>query len=138
MPDPELIVCDTTFVVATLRAGVDPARTAHWPPATRDRLDAAILAISVISVAELRAGWIYASWASKRVERSERHLRTFACLPLDEDTLSSWARLRAASLAGGWGVGETTCGSLRRRAHVAPQSWRAIETSLASMSQASR
>jgi predicted nucleic acid-binding protein len=51
--EPETIVCDTSFIGVHERAGgVRP----NWPQAVVDRLDAAVLAISVISLAEVRVG----------------------------------------------------------------------------------
>jgi predicted nucleic acid-binding protein len=102
----ELIVCDTSFVGATLPAARYAERTADWSSETRARLDEAVLAVSVISVAEVRAGLLRRRLGARRVERIEQHLATFARLPLDEETLEAWARLRAASLDGGWNVGE--------------------------------
>jgi predicted nucleic acid-binding protein len=51
----DTILCDTSFVSVVQARGV--LRT--WPAQERDRLDAAVLAISVVTLAELRDGHIY-------------------------------------------------------------------------------
>lgn len=39
-----------------------PARYAHWPADTLTRIEAAILAVSVITLAEARYGYLNAGW----------------------------------------------------------------------------
>jgi predicted nucleic acid-binding protein len=98
--EPEVILCDTTFVSLQERAGAKPETIAHWPKDTLERLDAAILALSVISLAELRAGRIHAEWGEARSERQEARLAAFLLVPLDEAILNAYAQLHAWNLKG--------------------------------------
>ncbi len=97
---PERILCDTSFVGLT-----EKGIPGHWPGEVVERLDRAILAISVITLAEVRAGHIYAGWGTKRVEVAENRLETFVQIPLDLEVVSRWAELQAANLKGAWNVG---------------------------------
>jgi len=96
----EIILCDTTFVSLQERAGQRPETIAHWPHEALDRVDHAILALSVFSLAEIRAGRIYAGWGETRSERQEARLRAFLLVPLDEAILDQYARLHAWNLKG--------------------------------------
>lgn len=49
-------------------SGRGDAATAHWDRAVVARRDAAILAVSVFSLAEIRAGRIYAGWGQPRAD----------------------------------------------------------------------
>lgn len=60
------------------------------------RIDRARLAISVFTLAEARVGFIVGDFGPRRIEREERRLRAFAQLPLDEEILAEWVRLKAA------------------------------------------
>ena len=95
--EPETIVCDTSFIGVQERAG---GARPNWPQAVVDRLDAAVLAISVISLAEVRAGRIYANWGRERSDRQEARLAAFLQVPLDEATLDIYAEIHAWSLRG--------------------------------------
>lgn len=97
---PEVVLCDTTFVSLQERAGAKPETIAHWPAAVVERLDAAILALSVISLAEVRAGRIHAQWGTARSERQEARLAAFLLVPLDESVLDEYAKLHAWNLNG--------------------------------------
>jgi hypothetical protein len=71
---PEITLCDTTFVGLQERAGTKPETIAHWPSEILERLDRAILALSVISLAEVRAGRIHGGWSDARAQRQEDRL----------------------------------------------------------------
>jgi predicted nucleic acid-binding protein len=58
-----------------------------------DRIDACILAISVITLAEARYGYLNAGWGAVRIEREERRLAGFLQIPLDLTIVDEWARL---------------------------------------------
>ena len=58
---PERLICDTSFVGASAKRSAQPDRFLHWPKQTLDRIDAAILAISVITLAEARYGYLNAA-----------------------------------------------------------------------------
>jgi len=63
----ETILCDTTFVSVVQSAGSNAKTINAWPAGTRRRLDGALLASSVITLAELRDGHIYAGWGGPGV-----------------------------------------------------------------------
>ncbi len=77
---------------------------AHWTQDIVDRIEAAILAISVITVAEARFGYRNANWGEPRVDREERRLASFLQIPLDPTVLDEWARLKDLSHRNGWNV----------------------------------
>lgn len=98
---PETILCDTSFVSvvqsAVVRGGAQPS----WPEEVRRRLDSAVLAISVVSLAELRDGHIYAGWGETRRARAEGLIASYLWVPLDMATVDECARLRAACRSSG-------------------------------------
>jgi predicted nucleic acid-binding protein len=87
----ETILCDTSFVSVLQRGG----SLSEWPTAVRDRLSNATLAMSVISLAELRDGHIYAGWGSARRARAEQLMASYLWVPLDMAIVDEWARMRA-------------------------------------------
>jgi predicted nucleic acid-binding protein len=103
---PERLLCDTSFVGASAKRAGRPERFAHWPQDTLDRIDTAILAISVITIAEARFGFRNANWGDSRIEREERRLATFLQIPLDPTVLDEWARLKDLSQRNGWNVSD--------------------------------
>jgi predicted nucleic acid-binding protein len=94
---PETVLCDTSFVSVVQSSGV----LATWPAAVRARLDAAVLAISVVTLAELRDGHIYAGWGAGRRSRAEQLIASYLLVPLDMATVNECARLRAACRSSG-------------------------------------
>jgi predicted nucleic acid-binding protein len=56
------------------------------------RCDRAILAISVITLAEARYGYLNANWGASRIEREERRLAGFLQLPLDLAVIDEYKR----------------------------------------------
>jgi predicted nucleic acid-binding protein len=101
---PERLVCDTSFVGASAKRAAQPQRFAHWSNEVLDRVDGAILAISVITLAEARYGYLNAGWGTARIEREERRLASFLQLPLDPTVIDEWARLKDLSHRNGWNV----------------------------------
>src|SRR4051812_29884077 len=93
----ETILCDTSYVGVQERGA---KATAHWDPAVVARLDAAILAISVFSLAEIRGGRIYAGWGQARSDAQEARLAAFLQVPLDEAVMDIYAELHAWSKRG--------------------------------------
>ena len=69
-------------------------------------LDAAILAISVITLAEARYGYRNAGWGASRIEREERRLAGFLQIPLDLTIIDEWARLKVVSRQNGWNLAD--------------------------------
>lgn len=80
-------------VGASAKRSAQPDRFSHWPKQTLDCIDGAILAISVITLAEARYGYLNAGWGAARVEREERRLASFLQIPLDLTIADEWARL---------------------------------------------
>jgi predicted nucleic acid-binding protein len=106
-PHAERILCDTSFVspreaVALKKAGI----TDHWPQAVTDRLDQAVLAISVVTVAEVRSGRIAAKWGEVQTAKAEEQLAAYLRVPLDLEVLDRCVDLRAKKINNGWGLGD--------------------------------
>jgi len=104
--DSEEIVCDTSFVSVMQRATPNQALIASWPQEHTERLNNAILGISVISLAELRSGHTVDNWGPRRIESAEATIAAYLQFPLDLDVVDKCARLRAASKTGAWNVGD--------------------------------
>jgi len=98
---PETILCDTSFVSVVQSAMVRGRLQPNWPEDTRRRLDSAVLAISVVSLAELRDGHIYARWGETRRARAEGVIASYLWVPLDMATVNECARLRATCRSSG-------------------------------------
>lgn len=103
---PERLLCDTSFVGATAKRSTQPGRFSHWSTQTLDRIDSAILAISVITLAEARYGYLNAGWEAARIEREERRLASFLQIPLDPTIVDEWARLKVLSRQNGWNLAD--------------------------------
>lgn len=103
---PERLLCDTSFVALSAKRSAQPDRFSHWPKQTLDCIDGAILAISVITLAEARYGYLNAGWGAARVEREERRLASFLQIPLDLTIVDEWARLKVLSRQSGWNVAD--------------------------------
>ena len=97
---PEVILCDTTFVSLQEIAERKPDAIAHWQSDVMSRIDVAILAISVFTIAEIRAGRIKANWGQRRADSQEARLAAYVTIPLDEDILNAYAALHAWSAGG--------------------------------------
>jgi predicted nucleic acid-binding protein len=99
---PERLLCDTSFVghVGVRRAR--PERYQHWDPGTLKRIDSAILAISIVTLAEARFGYLKAKWGERRIADEARRLASFLQVPLDFPDLDEWARLRHLCEQRGW------------------------------------
>lgn len=97
---PAIVLCDSSFVGHQERAIVAPDTVAHWPADVVAMLNNTMLAISVIALAEIRAGRIYAGWGTKRCERQEARLAAFLRVPLDDAVMDQYAALHAWSKKG--------------------------------------
>jgi predicted nucleic acid-binding protein len=97
----ETLICDTSFVGHFLELARRPERYAHWDHDAVDRVKSSLLAISVVTVAEIRAGYVGAGWGSRRVAEAEREVAEFAPLMIDDPHLNEWARLWVAARSRG-------------------------------------
>jgi predicted nucleic acid-binding protein len=66
-----------------------------------DRVEAGFLAISIVTIAEARAGFAKARWGSRRVAAEQLRLAEFSPLSIDDPHLDEWARLAATARAAG-------------------------------------
>lgn len=102
----ERLLCDTSFVGLSAKRSVDPSRFSHWPANVLERIERSILAISVITLAEARWGYLNAKWGAPRIAREEQRLATFLHIPLDGMILDEWARLKHLSRQSGWNIAD--------------------------------
>jgi predicted nucleic acid-binding protein len=93
----ETLICDTSFVSHLWRRLRTPARYEHWDRATVDRVEKALLAINVVTIAELQAGRARDRWGRRKVAQAERSLAAFQSVRIDDPHLKEWARLRVAA-----------------------------------------
>jgi predicted nucleic acid-binding protein len=105
-PTAERLLCDTSFVGHSAKRSGDPGRFSHWPANVVQRIERSILAVSVITLAEARYGYLYAKWGESRIAREEQRLATFLHVPLDPRILDEWARLRNLSERSGWNISD--------------------------------
>jgi predicted nucleic acid-binding protein len=103
---PERILCDTTYISVRLAAVARPSFVAHWPSDVTQRLDRAVLMVSVIALAELRGGQIGANFGPDKIERHKRVIDTYVPVPLDLDVSETWAHLWAWRRANPSGIGD--------------------------------
>jgi predicted nucleic acid-binding protein len=87
------IFCDSSFVGHLLRRENQPGRYEHWDDATLAGVEAASLAINIVTIAEIRAGYLNAHWGRRRVTRGELALARYMPILIDGPQLDEWARL---------------------------------------------
>lgn len=95
------LICDTSFVGHLTRRGRNLETYAGWGDAVIDRVESGEPAVSVVTVAETRFGYLNAGWGLPRMVEGERHLRLFRWLPIPRRYVDEWARLRSAARARG-------------------------------------
>ena len=105
-PAPERLVCDTSFVGAVAKRAARPERFMQWDEEMLDRIETAILAVSVITLAEARYGYLNAGWRQARIDREEQRLASFLQIPLDMTVIDEWARLKVLSRQNGWNMAD--------------------------------
>jgi predicted nucleic acid-binding protein len=93
----ETLICDTSFVSHLWRRLRTPARYEHWDTAIVDRVGEALLAVNVVTIAELQAGRVRDGWGGRRVVQAERSLAAFQSVTIEDPQLEEWARLRVAA-----------------------------------------
>jgi predicted nucleic acid-binding protein len=96
-----LMVADTSFVSVLHAMTMAPAARNVLPCEARRSLVGAKLSISVVTVAELRAGHLKARWGARRRSQAERWLGRFAHLSVDPPVANAWAVLKDASRRNG-------------------------------------
>jgi predicted nucleic acid-binding protein len=89
----DLLVCDTSFVSALSRANRAAAGT--WPSSVTRRARTATVAISVVTVAEMRFGHARARWGARRQHEAEKLLNSFVQFPVDRVAAEAWAQLKS-------------------------------------------
>jgi predicted nucleic acid-binding protein len=97
----ETLICDTSFVSHLLQRRRDPDRYAHWDQDAVYRVESEVLAISIVTLAEVRAGYLKAGWGGRKVEEVEHMLETYLPLLIDDPHVNEWARLSTAARASG-------------------------------------
>jgi predicted nucleic acid-binding protein len=102
----ENLVCDTSFVGHMARREIRPGRYGTWDEAVLDRIGAASLAVSVVTIAEAHSGYLSAGWGGSRLAAAERYLERFRWIPLGRTYVDEWARLRAAARARGIAISD--------------------------------
>jgi predicted nucleic acid-binding protein len=102
----ETLICDTSFVSHSSRRLQAPARYAHWDASIVKRVAAARLAISIVTIGEVRFGQLLMGWGFRRIVQSERRLATYLPPTIDDPHLNEWARLAAAARSRGIAIGD--------------------------------
>lgn len=97
----ELLIADTSFVSVLHATTVVPAARNMLPCEMRRGIATAKLSISVVTVAELRAGHLKARWGPRRRGQAERRLRRFPHVSVDPSVADAWAVLKEASRRSG-------------------------------------
>jgi predicted nucleic acid-binding protein len=98
---PEILICDTSFVGHLLHRKRRPRRYSHWDEDEMLRIESATLALSIVTVAESRAGYRSADWGGSRVANAERELGRFFQIPVRRRYVDEWARLWVAARKAG-------------------------------------
>jgi predicted nucleic acid-binding protein len=105
--EPERLICDTSVVGHLLGMEEEPERYARWVEDGRDaRVSSAARAISLVTIAEARAGYLIGRWGLERMRRLEHHLATFVHIPVERDFVGEWARLRSQAKKRGISIGD--------------------------------
>jgi tRNA(fMet)-specific endonuclease VapC len=102
----ETLICDTSFVSHLWRRLRTPSRYEHWDRATVDRVEEALLAINVVTIAELQAGRARDRWGRRKVAQAEKSLAAFQSVTIENPHLQEWARLRVAAWEHGIAIGD--------------------------------
>jgi predicted nucleic acid-binding protein len=94
------LICDTSFVGHLIRRRRDPGRYEAWADVI-DHVQVGELAVSVVTIAETRAGFLNAGWGGAKMAEFERQMSRFRWLPIQGSCINEWARLRVAARARG-------------------------------------
>src|SRR5665213_2899962 len=107
--EPEVLLCDTSFLTHFEKARRNRERYAHWDRETLDRIGAAQLALNPHVLAEIRFGYVAGKLGPARVAAIEHNLSSFLLIPLDEATLDTYVELRVYCRENGRGIGFHDC-----------------------------
>jgi predicted nucleic acid-binding protein len=91
------LICDTSFVGHLAHRDTWPDRYEKWGGDALARIETASLAVSVVTVAEARAGYVGAGWSDARLAAAEDRLNRFRWIPVGREHIDEWARLRVAA-----------------------------------------
>lgn len=105
-PSPEHLLCDTSFVGHQGRRTSLPAAYDHWEAELLHRIEVGVKAISVITIAEHRRGYLNAKWGERKIQEAEARLLSYLPIPLDDEILNEWARLKQLCGQAGLSVGD--------------------------------
>jgi predicted nucleic acid-binding protein len=103
---PEILLCDSSFIAPLVALRTHPERYRHWDEETIQRVDAAILAISVVTLAEARFGYRKGGWGKRKVDEWELRFASFLQIPIDFPDLDEWARLKDLAKRGGIAISD--------------------------------
>lgn len=97
----ETLIFDSSVVSRVSRQGHGLALGTTLDGEDLRRLYAACWAISIVTIAEARAGYRIGRWGSRRVTKAELVLGAFVPLTIDDADVEEWSRLMAAARAKG-------------------------------------
>ena len=97
----ETLIFDSSVVGRVGRQGRGLSLGARLAGEDVARFEAASWAISIVTIAEARAGYRIAEWGSRRVTNAELLLGLFVPLTIDDGDIEEWSRLMAAAGAKG-------------------------------------
>lgn len=106
---PEVLLCDTSFLVHLEKSKRDSTRYVHWARTDLDRISQAILAITPFTLAEIRFGYVRRRWGPGRVAVIEHQLSSFVVVPLDEKVIDTYVDLRVRCADAGRPMGYHDC-----------------------------
>jgi len=93
---PEVLLCDTSYLGTVRKARLGHEYlTAGWDTRLVERIAAAALAISIVTVAEELSGEISSRWGERARADADAKRRAYVWIPLDLQTLERWAILDA-------------------------------------------
>lgn len=94
--EPETLVCDTSIASMLRFATMRPRVLEHWPGDTLDRLNSALLTVSVVTLAEVEYGLIKNNAPAELILNERRRLSYFGLLPIDPEVVLNWGALKNA------------------------------------------
>lgn len=102
----ERLLLDTSFVSVWSGPVATPRTRTVMAGGLAARVDAAGLAVSVVTVAELRAGRVRARWGERRQKQADWRLQRCAQFGIDRRVAEHWAVLKASGAQRGLTFGD--------------------------------